>query len=70
MNKENHKNTIALDFDGVIHSYISGQTGDYPEDPPNHGTEEALQKLIDEGFELKIYSTRSKNEIKKCFNFK
>lgn len=55
--------TIALDFDGVIHSYKRGWTGVIPEDPPNPGTHEALKKLIDEGFILKIYSVRDGGAI-------
>ena len=56
---------LALDFDGVIHSYKNGWTGFAAEDPPNPGTEKALQQLKDEGFVLKIYSARPTRNIRK-----
>lgn len=58
------KDIIAIDFDGVIHSYKQGWTGDVPEDPPMEGVEESLQKLKDDGWSLVILSTRKKNFIK------
>ena len=56
--------TIAVDFDGVIHSYESGWNGDVPKDPPMPGVREALKKLKDDGWLLKILSTRKKEKIK------
>lgn len=61
--KTQKKDVIAIDFDGVIHSYKSGWTGETPKDPPMNGVEEALQKLIDKGYILKILSTRSPEKI-------
>lgn len=55
--------TIALDFDGVIHSYTSGWTGKVPKDPPMPGIEKALKQLIEDGWILKILSTRPKKYI-------
>lgn len=56
--------TIALDFDGVIHKYSSGFKGlDNVYDIPMEGCEEALAKLKESGFILKIMSSRPKNVI-------
>lgn len=60
----NTPKTIILDFDGVIHSYTKGWTGYIPEEPPNPGTEEALSRLTDVGYEIKVHSTRPKKYIK------
>ena len=52
---------ICVDFDGVIHSYTSGWRGltEIP-DPPVPGAFEWLAELIEDGFEVCIYSSRSK----------
>jgi len=60
--KENEA-TIALDFDGVIHSYKSGWNGEVPKDPPMKGVKEALENLKKDGWILKILSTRKKEKI-------
>lgn len=40
------KKTVILDFDGVIHSYVSGWKGaDVISDLPTQGTKEAIAKL-------------------------
>ena len=54
------KRTIALDFDGVLHSYKSGWQGptNIP-DPPVPGAIEFLLQLIDEDWDIAIFSTRS-----------
>lgn len=56
------KKTICIDFDGVIHSYKSGWKGidDIP-DPPVPGAFKALIQYIDYGYEVCIYSSRSKD---------
>ena len=59
----NKSNTLAIDFDGVIHSYKQGWTGETPEDEPMPGVEDALQKLESDGWKLVIMSTRDENEI-------
>jgi phosphoglycolate phosphatase-like HAD superfamily hydrolase len=68
-NVSEKENTIALDFDGVIHSYKSGWTGDIPEDPPMPGVEEAFRILKAEGYILKILSTRNREYIKSWLEF-
>jgi len=53
------KEIIALDFDGVIHSYISGWKGvDCIPDPPVPYAEEAINILRDKGYEVVVWSTR------------
>lgn len=56
------KPTICVDFDGVIHSYISGWKGAHViPDPPVRGALEALVRLLDAGFEVAVFSSRSKS---------
>lgn len=52
--------TVAVDFDGVIHSYTSPWTtaGEIP-DPPVPGAIGALHRLA-EDFDLVIFTTRAK----------
>jgi phosphoglycolate phosphatase-like HAD superfamily hydrolase len=59
----NKAKTLAIDFDGVIHSYKQGWTGEEPEDEPMPGVEESLQKLKENGWELVIMSTRDPQRI-------
>lgn len=56
------KKIICIDFDGVIHSYISGWKGaDFIPDPPVKGAIAWLGLLYEmEDFEPVIYSSRSK----------
>lgn len=53
------KQTICLDFDGVIHAYTSGWQGDVTVIPDGHveGVHAALAWL-NEAFVIKVYSTR------------
>ena len=54
------KGAVALDFDGVINSYTSGFVSltKIP-DPPVEGSIEYIQKLVEYGFKVYIYSTRN-----------
>lgn len=53
------KPTLCLDFDGVIHSYVSGWRGiDVIPDPPVPGALEFI-RLAQEHFAVAIYSSRS-----------
>lgn len=55
--------TIVFDFDGVIHSYTSGWKGeDIVADPPVDGIREVMKRLIQNGYEVVIVSTRSSTE--------
>ena len=58
------KNTLAIDFDGVIHKYSKGFQGlDNAYDPPMEGAKEGLEELIRQGYKLKILSSRPKAAI-------
>jgi adenylylsulfate kinase len=58
------RKTIALDFDGVIHKYSKGFRGlENAYDPPLEGTEESIKKLYEQGYTLKILSSRPKEVI-------
>lgn len=63
-NIEKKKNTLAIDFDGVIHSYTSKWTGDEPKDPPMPGVSAALEALVNKGWRLVILSTRKPEFIR------
>lgn len=54
-----YKPTLCLDFDGVIHSYVSGWAGaDKVLDPPVKGAMDFLRRAVEE-FDVCIYSSRS-----------
>lgn len=56
-----HKKIISIDFDGVIHSYMSGWQGaDVIPDPPVPGAIVWLSRLCRDGrFDVQIFSSRS-----------
>lgn len=55
------KKIILVDFDGVLHSYMSGWQGtDVAADPPVPGAIEWLESLVDDpDIDVRIYSSRS-----------
>ncbi len=58
------RKTISIDFDGVIHRYSKGFQGlGNAYDPPMDGAIESIKKLFDEGYILKILSSRPKEVI-------
>jgi len=58
------RKTISIDFDGVIHKYSKGFKGLYNAyDTPMEGSEEAIKKLYEDGYVLKILSSRPKEVI-------
>lgn len=58
-----YQKTVLIDFDGVIHSYISGWKGyNIACDPPVEGIKEAIQGIREAGFKVVVYSTRCKEE--------
>jgi hypothetical protein len=53
------KKTLAIDFDGVLHGYSKGWQGGKIYDDPIPGAKAGMQKLMDAGYELVIFSTRN-----------
>jgi hypothetical protein len=53
-------NTVAVDFDGVLHPYTDGWTGSVPADePPMEGARGFLLALQARGYTVVIFSTRA-----------
>lgn len=51
---------VCLDFDGVVHSYTSGWKGaDVIPDPPVEGVFAFIATMLDAGWDVCIYSSRS-----------
>lgn len=57
------KPSIALDFDGVLHSYVSGWTGVNPTDPPVEGALDFVNWLVANKFVITIFSTRANSAV-------
>lgn len=55
--------TVAVDFDGVIHSYTSPWVApEHIPDPPVQGAFEWIQLMLDAGLDVVIFTTRGKTE--------
>lgn len=51
--------TVVFDFDGVIHSYVSGWKGiDIIPDPPVPGIKKAIDDIRNAGYSVCVVSTR------------
>jgi len=58
--KKTYQGSIALDFDGVCNSYKSGFVAvDKIPDPPVEGTFDAIERYLDAGLRVYIFSTRN-----------
>jgi hypothetical protein len=53
------KQTVALDFDGVLHGYSKGWQDGSIYDPPVEGAQAFVSQLLDAGVNVVIYSTRA-----------
>lgn len=53
---------IAIDFDGVLHSYCSGYNGVLPTDPPTPGAVEFCEYLLSSGYEVVVHTARMSEE--------
>lgn len=55
--------TIVFDFDGVIHSYVSGWKGiDVIPDEPVEGIGEVIKDLRNDGYQIVVVSSRCTEE--------
>jgi len=60
--KQSFKLTVALDFDGVLHSYTTRWTkAEEIHDGPVEGALKAVWSYIDEGIDVCIYSARARS---------
>lgn len=55
--------TIAIDFDGVIHQYSKGWQNGEIYDEPVKGAFKTINDLMERGFSVIIFSTRSPSQI-------
>lgn len=61
-----NRETIALDFDGVIHKYSKGWHDGSAYDPPMDGAIEHIKKLM-ERYTVYVFSTRDPQQIQDWF---
>lgn len=57
------KGSLLVDFDGVIHKYSKKWQDGSIYDEPVPGVKEALQALLDKGYEIIIFTTRADPHI-------
>ena len=59
---DKYVSTVCLDFDGVVHQYVSGWKGyDTVLDPPIASTVKAIKKLRENGYRVVICTARSEH---------
>ena len=57
------KRTVVFDFDGVIHSYVSGfKSAEIIPDEPVEGIREAIAEIRKAGYEVAVVSSRAASE--------
>ncbi len=58
--RRNYKKRVLFDFDGVIHSYVSGWKGAAViPDPPVEGIRDVIQTLRGDDYEIVVFTTRA-----------
>jgi hypothetical protein len=57
--------TIVVDFDGVLHWYRKGWMDGSIYDKPTPGAQDAMEQLLEAGFNVVIFSTRALDRIVK-----
>lgn len=62
------KQTIAFDFDGVIHKYSKGWQDGSIYDEPNLQVIEIMKKLLQDNYSVIIISTREPEQIKRWWD--
>lgn len=62
------KQTIAFDFDGVIHKYSKGWQDGSIYDEPNLQVIEVMKKLLQDNYSVIIISTREPEQIKRWWD--
>ena len=60
--------TIAIDFDGVIHKYSGGWKDGSIYDEPVEGAFQSIRALMDKGYSVFVFSTRSPHQINRWIN--
>lgn len=55
--------TIAVDFDDTLHSHTNGWREGQIDGEPLPGAKEAMQKFLDLGYEILIYSCRTSRDV-------
>lgn len=62
------KNTVAFDFDNVIHKYRKGWKDGSVYDELDDNVISLINNLVNKGHNVFIMSTRDRRQIKKCFD--
>lgn len=57
------KPKLLVDFDGVLHAYRRGWADGTAYDPPMPGAWDAVQALLEHGYDLVVFSTRPAAQI-------
>ena len=59
MKKSFTKKRILVDFDRVIHQYRKGWNGGKPYDKPVEGAKQAIEQLLNEGWDVIVFTAQN-----------